>query len=448
MITSKAVRTVLVTLAAIAVLMLVLVGPVERTPASSEDYSDRMRRALDGIVIDTLSAPQASFSVGFAVVNMTPTWTTSTAGYGKRRGKPMEGIRDSVYVRAMVIDNGKKTIAIVSADLLIIPPIVTSQLDTALASIGFNLNNTYLGATHTHNSIGNWAEGAVQFLYGDYDPRVVALIVRKIVESVRLASTNLVQSRMRAGMIAVPSAVRNRLIRGGEVDNWLRVMEVIRADSSRLALLSYTAHATCLPSSDLQLSRDYPGRLVDTLESRGYTFAMFLAGAVASHGPAAPTGGDECIDWMASELSNKYIRKRDQLKFTDDATLEMVRVPLPLSDPQLKIAKDIRVRSWFFRQAVGEYPAYITGLRVGNVMFMGTPSDFSGAFNPQIDSIAVAEGFIPVVTSFNGGYIGYLTPEQYYDYDHYETRLMNWYAPGTGEYVAECLTTLMEKFGR
>jgi hypothetical protein len=41
-------------------------------------------------------------------------------------------------------------------------------------------------------------------------------------------------------------------------------------------------------------------------------------------------------------------------------------------------------------------------------------------------------------------YIGYITRDEYYDRDHYETRLMNWYGPGNGAYLSECLTRLTE----
>jgi neutral ceramidase len=74
---------------------------------------------------------------------------------------------------------------------------------------------------------------------------------------------------------------------------------------------------------------------------------------------------------------------------------------------------------------------------------LGTPCDFSGEFNASIDSVASNLGMRAMVTSFNGGYIGYLTPQKYYDVDHYETRLMNWYAPGTGEYVSQYLKELI-----
>jgi hypothetical protein len=116
---------------------------------------------------------------------------------------------------------------------------------------------------------------------------------------------------------------------------------------------------------------------------------------------------------------------------------------MKLSAPQVKITPDWKVRSWLFRSAFGEYPVYLTALRIGDVVLLGTPCDFSGEFNPLLDSLGSRHGLLPVVTSFNGGYIGYVTPLNRYDEKHYETQLMNWYAPGTGEYIEACLEKLM-----
>jgi hypothetical protein len=76
-------------------------------------------------------------------------------------------------------------------------------------------------------------------------------------------------------------------------------------------------------------------------------------------------------------------------------------------------------------------------------VLLGTPCDYSGEFDAELDVFAAQHGLQTMVTSFNGGYIGYVTPAQYYDVDHYETQLMNWYAPGTGEYMQECLKKMI-----
>ncbi len=436
-----------VCLAIVILLVLFLafsIAPVNRTPISEYDFYSAMKQRLARL--DTVQVPEPAhgFKVGYAKVNLTPSFQAATAGYGNRRGKLFEGVHDSIYVRAMVVDNGTRKVAIVSADLIIIPPTVTRAVGDKLSGTEFNLDNTFLGATHTHNSIGNWGTGATQFLYGDYNEAMVHFIADKIVSCIQSASGNVELSTLRTGTVAIPQAVSNRLVHGGVEDALLRSIEIERSDSSKLLFLSFTAHATCLFSKDLGLSRDYPGKLVDTLEAQGYEFAMFMAGAVGSHTFSAPEAGPDCIDWMASEISSTFLSTRSQLVTVQDSSVAMLRVPLLLGDPQVKITPNLKVRSWLFRTALGEYPVHLTALRLGDVILLGTPCDFSGEFDPQVDSVASALGVKAMVTSFNGGYIGYVTPVRRYDIDHYETQLMNWYAPGTGEYMRECLISLMD----
>jgi hypothetical protein len=326
---------------------------------------------------------------------------------------------------------------------LIIPPTVTALLETELPDIDFTLDNTYLGATHSHNSIGHWAQGATTFLYGSYEDSIVHFIADKIKVSIAEATKNMLPAVIKVDSVSMPDGVYNRVTDNGPVDPLIRTFEVVRNDSSRLLFVSYTAHATCLYSRDLVLSADYPGKLIHLLEQEGkYDFAMFMAGAVGSHGPSTPDGGWTCVDWMADHMVEKIksMTGKYELKNT---TMEMHRIPLALTGQQPKFLHNWRIRPWLFKGVFGQYPSFISVLRIGDIVMLGTPCDFSGEFNFSLDSLAAKKNVFPVVTSFNGGYIGYLTPEKYYDIDHYETQLMNWYGPGNGEYVRDALEKLL-----
>lgn len=429
-------------IALLIIFVLVSVGPLDRTSVRELPAYASMMERLERLEFDPLK-PREGFSVGVARVNITPAHPVATAGYGKRKGDPYNAIHDSIYVRAMVIENGSERVALVAADLLIMPPTVTELLRKRLPEVGFSLDNTYLSATHSHNSIGHWGEGATRLIYGAYEDSVVHFIADAILRSVRDASKDPIPSTLHYGAIAVPGAVRNRLIAGGPEDPWLRVLEARRSDSSKVVMVSYAAHATCLSQGTLELSRDYPGMVVDTLEARDYAFAMFMAGGMGSHTVAAPAKDWSCMAWMADEITSDFFLKRHTLKEIGDTTLFMAKVPLELSDPQVKISQNWKVRGWLFRTVFGEYDAFLTVLRIGDLVMLGTPCDFSGEFSAGLDSLAGRRGYFSMVTSFNGGYIGYLTPEEYYDVDHFETQLMNWYARGTGDYVRESLEILM-----
>jgi neutral ceramidase len=432
-------------LTVIILCVLVTVIPVDRTPIEQKAFYPLMMSRLDSVQSRIPQPSQGRFVIGYDCENLTPPFPVATAGYGNRRGKDYTSVHDSIFVRTLVISNGVSRVALVSADMLIIPPEVTRVLGERLPSIGFSLDNTYLNATHTHNSIGNWGKGAAQLIYGSYKDTVVNFVAEKIVRSIAAAAANGSPSTLRFGTIAVPDAVRNR-INGSEggVDSLLRVMEVHREDSSKLVMVSFNAHATCLFSKDLELSRDYPGEVVDGLERKGYDFAMFISGAVGSHGCNPPEYGKPCLTWMADEILSKFTKLQPSLQPVGDSAMQMFRVPLALGEPQIKISKDWRLRPWVFRRAFGEYDPFLSVLLLGDMVFLGTPCDFSGEIRHGIDSAASYYGKHAVITSFNGQYVGYITKDSYYDSAHYETRLMNWYGPGNGKYFSECMIRLVE----
>ncbi|MBL7856670.1 MAG: neutral/alkaline non-lysosomal ceramidase N-terminal domain-containing protein [Cyclobacteriaceae bacterium] len=416
--------------------------PINRYDYTQQKFYSAMTRQLDALQPTSLPSAEG-FSVGFAKVKLTPAQRTATAGYGNRKGKLYSSIHDSLYVRAMVVQHAAMRVAIVSADLLIIPPTVTALLEKELPAVGFSLDNTYLGATHTHNSIGNWGEGATAFLYGAYNDSIVHFIADQIKEAVRQASRNVLPAQIAVAQIPMGKAVGNRLNKAGEVDSLMHIIEIKRSDSTKLLLMNYAAHATCLYSRNLEISRDYPGALVDALEKRGYHFAMFMAGAVGSHGCRPPAYGWSCLDWMTDQIVNRFEDRKNELTTLSGTALTMYRVPLILPEPQAKISEDWKIRPWLFRKAFGEYPVFLTALRMGDVVMLGTPCDYSGELTSSLYTKARENQVRVMVTSFNGGYIGYITPDKYYDYDHYETRLMNWYGPGSGSYMTAYLEKLL-----
>jgi neutral ceramidase len=429
-------------LGALLLFLVFSVSPIDRYNYQDQDYYRSMMKELDTVSPLPLPVTSDGYSVGYSKVSITPDHHTALAGYGTRRGKVFSQIHDSIFVRTLIVSNGTQNVAIVSADLLIIPPAVTELLERDLPSIGFSINTTYLGATHTHNSIGNWQKGAAAFLYGTYSDSIVHFIADRIRQSIAEASKNALPSTIRYGKFPVNS-VSNRIDDNGGLDSLVHVIDISRNDNTKLALVSFTAHATCISMDDMALSRDYPGVLVDKIEHGGYDFAMFMAGAVGSHAGRAPEHGWSCTEWIPERIYERFEKHKDLLTITD-STLGMIRVPLMLGDPQVKISMDWKVRPWLFRSAVGEYPVYLTALRIGNVILLGAPCDYSGELTPSLYKRASEMDMHVMVTSFNGGYIGYITPDRYYDVDHHETRFMNWYGPGSGSYLDESMIKLLD----
>ena len=128
----KTVRFVLIFITALvgAILLFLLISivPLDRTPYKEKSFYGEMMSRLDSLLQKPPALPKASFNIGYAKESITPSQRVATAGYGNRRGKLIEGIHDSIFVRAMVIQTTKSKVAIVSADLLIMPPTVVEVL--------------------------------------------------------------------------------------------------------------------------------------------------------------------------------------------------------------------------------------------------------------------------------------------------------------------------------
>ena len=53
--------------------------------------------------------------------------------------------------------------------------------------------------------------------------------------------------------------------------------------------------------------------------------------------------------------------------------------------------------------------------------------------------MAEENGLHLLITTFNGGYIGYITPDEYYNHNFHEVRDMNWFGPYNGAYFDEII---------
>jgi len=430
------------------ILLLVIatmITTMDQTPYKQMPYYKQWKSLIGKVNKDT--AQTETFKAGWAKVNITPASPTPMAGYGNRRGKPYVSVHDSVYVRAMVIDNGVTQAAIIAADLLIIPPTVTKILQARLTEKEIPFDHVFFGATHTHNSVGGWGTGiSGLFFSGKYDQKNVDKIAEAIFQAIVQAKAKLEPAKL-AYMESVDKAdIQNRLVgEEGGVDPEIRSVGFITDSGEKAILASYGAHSTVIQSKNMVLSRDYPGVLIDSLENGRYNFAMYMAGAVGSMAPVEK--GSDDFDEMKNQAFGvqQALLASDTVSQSKQAFLQSLTIPLPLRDPSPRLTMDIVLRSWAFKKAFGEYPVFVKALRIGNILMVGMPCDFSGELVAGLDAYAKTKGLNLMVTSFNGGYIGYITHDKYFDRDKYETKTMSWYGPYNGAYLQEVIRDIIDK---
>ncbi|MFN8349321.1 MAG: neutral/alkaline non-lysosomal ceramidase N-terminal domain-containing protein [Spirosomataceae bacterium] len=434
----------------IVILLACMVTTVDDTPYKEMAYYQQWKKSVSSLPFTNHNSQLTthnSINVGWAKVNFTPPSPTPTAGYGVRRGALYTSVHDSIYVRAIVIDNGTTKAAIVAADLLIMPPAVTEQLRTKLNVTGIPFEQVYFGATHSHNSMGGWSGGIVGELFGgEFNPKNVTWIADAIVKAVQQAQKEMKPASIGYHEVADTARIRNRLIKGGPVDPYVRTVQFVRNDGKKALLCSYAAHSTITSSDNIVLSRDYPGVLVDSLEKGEADFAVFMSGAVGSMTPHIE-GATDFIQAAAEadSLESDVQKQLPGMQPFVNPSFQMLTLPLPLREPNPRISLHWRLRPWVFHKAFGDFPNYVKVLRIGNLLMVGFPCDFSGELVADMSAYAEKKGLKLMVTSFNGGYIGYITPDKYYSKDSYETLTMNWFGPYNGAYFQEIARDIIDK---
>ena len=86
----------------------------------------------------------------------------------------------------------------------------------------------------------------------------------------------------------------------------------------RVAVLgSYAAHATVLSGAMMEFSADYPGYWQRSVEQSTGGLAVFLAGGVGSHGPAAGEGGLKGAERMGQALARMLLEELPKVALTN-----------------------------------------------------------------------------------------------------------------------------------
>lgn len=238
----------------------------------------------------------APLRAGAARVNLLPPPEIKAAlgGYGARMSKPAEGVHDTVWAKALVLEQGARRFAIVTADVLAFPPRFKAAVIERLAAERWQADEIMLLPSHTHTSLDMMALHPGN----TFNIPQVGLFQRELFEHtagqlaavIRAAAANLRPILVGSAQATVPDRNRNR--RGlRSVDPELTVTRVDTADGKPLAVLvNWTAHPTFMSAEDMLFSGDWPGHLQRTLEAligSGVT-VLFYNGAEGDQSPVPP----------------------------------------------------------------------------------------------------------------------------------------------------------------
>ena len=172
-----------------------------------------------------------------------------------------EGVRDPVAVRALVLSEPGCTVALVSAEILLVPGKLARTVEQRVTDLG--IDAVVLGATHTHAGPGGYFDDALgeRIATGPYGRARFEEVAERIVEAVRAAAAARAPAVLSTARADLHGLARNR--DGGPVDGRLLAVRLSRPSGERVSeVLVFPAHPTLLGGENRRISGDWPGHLM------------------------------------------------------------------------------------------------------------------------------------------------------------------------------------------
>ncbi len=242
--------------------------------------------------------------------------------------------------------------------------------------------------------------------------------------------------------------VENRLDpEHGQVDGMIRGLKISRDDGSKGLMISYSAHPTNISHLSRALSGDYPSSIVRKAERKDFDFAMFASSTIGSH---RVKGIPDTEFAMCDSLAEKLYKKVSSAQMIPikDSTISTSVVQIDYGPSQLHLLQNYKVRDWVFQWLFRKLHGDIRYLKIGNIILLGTPCDFSGEIYTRdgLEKITTHQNEKLFITSFNGDYVGYITYDDYYGHsEQEEVMAMNWVGPHYGSYYSQIVKKIIER---
>jgi hypothetical protein len=417
---------------------------VDRSPIENQDFYQNTLQSLQDLPIESTQGDL--WLAGWGKANMTPAQPIDLVGYAPRG--PYDFVQDSSFVKSIFLSNGKSSIAWLNLELLIVHPHLAKSIESAVKKTFPDLTQVIFTATHTHSGMGGYMPGPVgELAFGGFQDEIVQMITEKSLEAISKAKMEMDTVSITYRKANAGKLLANRFIKDGPTDPFTRQLIFTQKSGQKATLITYSAHATCLSSKFMGLSGDYPFYLMKTLEEKEFDFALFAAGTVGSHRPIAPGNQVKDIQEYAFQLDSVNRLKMTRYAAIRNASLKNARLDIQLREPHLRISDNWRIRPWLFDRLVGDTNAHFDITQIGNTLLISSSGEISGVFYEKWEKLAESKGLNLIITTFNGGYIGYITPDELYDKHFHEVREMNWYGPGNGKYFDDMISKIIEQSG-
>jgi hypothetical protein len=405
--------------------------------------------------IVSLSALHASvIEANVAVLKLTPPLEMGYAlgGYGARMSKPAEGIHDDIWAKALVLDDDGEKYAIVTLDLLGLPPNVKPQVVKKINRADWTEENIMLLPSHSHTSLEMFALNDRNVFnlapIGIFQPELLDFVVSLLADLITSADQDL--KPVQIGSLSKQIEGMNRNRRGAPfIDNTLTVTRVDHMNGKPMALLvNWTGHPTIMDDVDMFVSGGWPGYLQRELESwiGDGVVAMYYNGAEGDQSVVPESAGShyEKAERYGRNLAIQVMGVYERIDPADDVEFgynhQVISLPEREAHPGFMETggKEYGLNeeniNMLLRQVFPEHTS-IGACRVGDLLIVGAPGEMIAELGLNIKEELRNMGVpYPAIGGMANQWISYILSENEYLKSGYESSV-SFYGKDLGEVI-------------
>ena len=252
------------------------------------NHNIRVLVRLGGLMMSLLSTAAwcGQYSAGFAKLDITP--DIGAPMYTLEAGtKQVTAVHDRLFVRVLVLSDGKHRLAMLVIDSLYLPQALIDSLNNKLgAEHGFD--HVIVSSTHTHSGFFtvetlSALDTSIINTVSEASESMQAVEIGGAQTRVDLSYNRIIRKQPQAEMLWTnPQRMPNRA-----VDNAVGVIHIRTLDNTPLvSLVNYNAHpVVTMDLTNVVVSADYPAHLGKKIEQELGGDSLFVLGAAGDINP-------------------------------------------------------------------------------------------------------------------------------------------------------------------